>query len=135
DDSVCDDLFLGETISIDFRGQEGLNEPFSRMLLDFSDRRFEILRHFLDRTAHPRKVIGVVLKVPEHFGEILRPYLQLRSILYRDSQHFRSDDVWERLSEISDYIYSPTGRDVIDESLHYITDVASQDLHTLGCKC
>src|SRR5207249_12035873 len=38
DDSVCDGLFFGKTISVDFRCQEGLNESFSRMLLDFSDR-------------------------------------------------------------------------------------------------
>ena len=58
----------------------------------------------------------------------------MRSILDRNSQHFRRDDVRERLSKISDYIHFPTGRDVVDEPLHYIADVTPQDLHTLGGK-
>src|SRR5258708_8177702 len=104
------------------------------MLLHFLDRRFEILRHFIDRTTNTRKMIGIVLKVPEHFGEILGPYLQLRSILNGDSQHFSSDDIRERLSEISNYVHSPSGSNIIDEPLHYIADVSAEDFYTLRGK-
>src|SRR5437660_75416 len=97
--------------------------PFANLLPS----KFQIVR------CETRSVLARRL-ITEHFGEILRPYLQLRSILYRDSQHFRRDHVGERLSKISDYIHSSPRRNAIDEPPHYIADVASQDLHTLRGK-
>ncbi len=31
DDAIGDDLFVGQAISIDFRGQKGMNQSFARM--------------------------------------------------------------------------------------------------------
>ena len=101
--------------AVHFRGGKRVNQPFTRGgRLPFNCVA-EVRGHRLDALEHAGGAAWIVLKVPQHLSEVLRPALQLPVIRRGHAQQLGGDDGGKRVRQVGDDVHLRLGGDLIDQ--------------------
>src|SRR5205823_13290729 len=92
DDDVGDDLLLGQPVPILLGGQKRVDEAIAGVRALPANGGTEVGGHLVHAAQHARGAVRVVLKVPEHFGEVLRPRFELVAVSGGHAQQLGGDD-------------------------------------------
>ena len=74
DDGIGDYFVLGQAIAIHFGGKHRLYKAFARLQSHLTNRLAEIRSHLLDGSEHQLRMLGVVLEIAQHLGEVGGPF-------------------------------------------------------------
>ena len=108
DDDVRHHLLLGEPVAIDLGRGQCVDQPLGGVSCLASHRLAEIGGHRLHAGQHSGRPPGVVLKVAQHLGEVLRPVLELAMVFGGHAEHLRRDDRGQGFAIVSMTSISPS---------------------------
>ena len=88
---VGDYFVLRQTFTVDFRVHERTNQSIRTQVLRAHGGP-KISRHLFRGLQNFRRAVRIMLEVPQHFREVLRPQLQLMMVFDRHAEHLGANN-------------------------------------------